>query len=203
MQGCSWGLRCFGTWRQVTGWLVSDVSVQQSMLRSHISEERKPKQTKNKFHWTKFFWKPSRTFGPGLLSRYKASLRAWWSGDRIPVGVRFSAPVQTGPGAHPGSSYTMDTGYFPGVKRSGRGIDHPPWSSAEVKERVQSYIYFTPGPSWPVLGWTLPLPLSRTLAHPEIPRILWNPNFRILMHKSLPVFVCPEPDWSNRDIWKR
>ena len=28
------------------------------------------------------------------------SLQAGWSGDRIPVEARFSAPVQTGPGAH-------------------------------------------------------------------------------------------------------
>jgi hypothetical protein len=39
-------------------------------------------------------------------------------------GVRFSAPVQTGPGAHP-ASYTMGTGSFPEVKRPWRGIDHP------------------------------------------------------------------------------
>jgi len=51
------------------------------------------------------------------------------------VGVRFSAPVQTGPGAHP-ASYTMDTGSFPSVKQPGHGIDHPPPSSAEGKERV-------------------------------------------------------------------
>jgi len=43
----------------------------------------------------------------------------------IPVGVRFSAPTHTGPGAYP-ASYTMGTGSFPGVKRPGRGIDHPP-----------------------------------------------------------------------------
>jgi hypothetical protein len=30
-----------------------------------------------------------------------------------------------GPGAHP-ASCTMDTGSFPGVKRPGRGADHPP-----------------------------------------------------------------------------
>jgi hypothetical protein len=30
----------------------------------------------------------------------------------------------------------MGTGSFPGVKRPGRGVDHPPSSSAEVKERV-------------------------------------------------------------------
>ena len=49
--------------------------------------------------------------------------------------ARFSAPVQTGPGAHP-ASYTMGNESFPGIKRSGRGVDHPPLSSAEVKERV-------------------------------------------------------------------
>jgi hypothetical protein len=37
----------------------------------------------------------------------------------------FSAPVQTGPRAHP-VSFTMGTEYFPGVKRPGRGADHPP-----------------------------------------------------------------------------
>jgi hypothetical protein len=50
----------------------------------------------------------------------------------------------------------MGTGSFPGVKRTGRGVDHPPQSSAEVKERVQLYLYSPSGPSWPVLGWTLP-----------------------------------------------
>jgi hypothetical protein len=52
-------------------------------------------------------------------------LRAGRSGDRIPVGARFYAPVQTGPGSHP-ASCTMGTGSFPGAKRPGRGADHPP-----------------------------------------------------------------------------
>jgi hypothetical protein len=38
-------------------------------------------------------------------------IESWW-------GSRFSAPVQTGPGAHP-TSYTMGTLSFPGVKRQG------------------------------------------------------------------------------------
>jgi hypothetical protein len=68
----------------------------------------------------------------GIATRYGAGR----SGDRIPVRAKFSASFQTGPGAHPGS-YTMGTGSFPGVKRQGRGVDHQPTSSAEVKERVE------------------------------------------------------------------
>jgi len=41
---------------------------------------------------------------------------------------------------------------LPGVKRPGRGVDHPPTSSAKVKERVELYLYSPSGPSWPVLG---------------------------------------------------
>jgi hypothetical protein len=75
------------------------------------------------------------------------------------MGARFFASVQTDPGAHP-ASYTMGTGSFPGVKRPGRGADHPPPTSAEVKERVDLYLYSPSGPSWPVLGKALPLPLQ-------------------------------------------
>jgi hypothetical protein len=57
---------------------------------------------------------------------YSDSLWSGRSGDRILVGGRFSAPIQTVPGAHP-SSYTMGTGSFPGVKVPGRGVDHPPY----------------------------------------------------------------------------
>ena len=65
-------------------------------------------------------------------------------------GARFSAPVQTGPGAHP-ASYTMGTGSCPGVK-SGRGVALTTPFSAEVKERIGLYLYSPSVPSWPVLG---------------------------------------------------
>jgi len=54
------------------------------------------------------------------------------TGIQFRWGTRFSAPVQTGPEAHP-ASCTMGTGSFPGVK-CGRGVtltSHPflvPWS---------------------------------------------------------------------------
>jgi hypothetical protein len=71
---------------------------------------------------------------------------------RIPVGgARFSAPVQTGSEAQP-ASCTMGTGSFLRVKRPGRGVDHPPPSSAEVTERVELYLHSPSGTSWPVLG---------------------------------------------------
>ena len=81
--------------------------------------------------------------GPGIESRW---------------GARFSVPVQTGTGSHP-ASYTMGIMSFPGIKRPGRGVDHPLPSSAEVEGRVELYICFPSGHSWPVLGRTLPLPL--------------------------------------------
>jgi hypothetical protein len=47
------------------------------------------------------------------------------------ISARFFAHVRTGPGAHP-ASCTMGTGSFPGIKRPGRGADHPPPPSVEV-----------------------------------------------------------------------
>ena len=93
----------------------------------------------------------------GIATRYGLD----GPGNRIPVGARFFARVETCPGAHP-SSYTMGTESFLGVKRPGRGVDHPPLYSSEVKERVVLYLYSSSGLSWPVLGWTLPLPLPKT-----------------------------------------
>ena len=54
-------------------------------------------------------------------------------------------------GAHQ-ASYTMGTVSFQVVKRPKCGVDHPPQSSAEVKERVELYLYSPNGTSRPVLG---------------------------------------------------
>jgi hypothetical protein len=73
--------------------------------------------------------------GPGIESR--------WERDITPA----STPAQT-------ATCTMGTGSFPGVKRPGRGVKHPPPSSAEVMEKVELYLYFPSGSSWPLLGRT-------------------------------------------------
>jgi hypothetical protein len=102
-----------------------------------------------------FFW-------AGYRSRYSDRLRAGRSGDGIPVGAKFSAPVQTGPGAHPASS-TMGTGSFPGVK-GGRGVmltPHHLLVPCSRKSRAISLL-----PLWavrPVQGCTLPLPKSKAI----------------------------------------
>jgi hypothetical protein len=71
----------------------------------------------------------------GIVTRYGLDgpgIESQWEG-------RFSAPVQTGPGAHT-ASYTMGTGSFLGVEQPGHGIDHPPPPSTEVKGRVELYL---------------------------------------------------------------
>ena len=79
-------------------------------------------------------------FWPGQLSRSSDSLRAGRSGDRMPLRTRFSSPVQTGPTAHP-ANYTLSTESLPAVIWPGRGVDHPPSSIPEVKERVELYLH--------------------------------------------------------------
>ena len=69
----------------------------------------------------------SRLDGPGKKSRW---------------GARFTAPVQSGPGAH-AASYKMGTGSFPGVKRLGRGVDHSPPTSAEDKKEYPFWAFMS------------------------------------------------------------
>ena len=93
-------------------------------------------------------------------SQYSDSLRAGRFGDRIPVGGGRDFPQLSRPAMGP---IQPPVQWVPGLYL-GRGVDHPPPSSAEVKDRVELYLYSPSGSSWPVLGWTLslllPMPLS-------------------------------------------
>ena len=65
--------------------------------------------------------------GPGIESRWVA---------------KFSAPVQNDPGAHP-ASYSGNRFSVPGVKRSGRGVDHP----SHLAPRLKKHCSYTSSPS--------------------------------------------------------
>jgi hypothetical protein len=73
--------------------------------------------------------------------RYSDWLRAERFRDRIPLGARFTAPVQTGPGTHP-AFCTRGTGSFPKVE-SGRGVTLTPHPILvpRSKNRVALYLY--------------------------------------------------------------
>jgi hypothetical protein len=77
---------------------------------------------------------------PGECSQFSDSLRTGRSGDRTPTKARFFLSVQT---PRPTNWHRV---CLPGVKRPGRGVNHPPPSSAEVKECVELYLYFPPPP---------------------------------------------------------
>jgi hypothetical protein len=123
-----------------------------------------------KSRWDKFFrtrpdlpWGPhpaSYTMGTGSFTGGKAAgvwLQAGRSGDQIPVGQVFPHLSRPALGPTPSLLYNVYRVFHRGVKRPGCGLDYPPPSSAEVKERVELYLYSTFGPSWPVPTLLVPL----------------------------------------------
>ena len=95
-------------------------------------------------------------------------------------GSRFSAPVQTGPGAYP-ASCTTGTGSFPGVKLPVRGADHPPPSKCGGHERVGLYLYSPSGPSWPVIGRTFTFTFTFITDHSKT----WSVRLRTKLLEKL------------------
>jgi hypothetical protein len=53
--------------------------------------------------------------------------------------------------------------YFPGVKRPGRGVNHPHPSNSAAKGKVELYFYSSCGPSWTVLGRIVPFTFTLRL----------------------------------------
>ena len=63
----------------------------------------------------------------------------------------------------PALGHTMGTGYITGIKWPGRGVDHtPPHLALRLKKEYRYESTPPSGPSWPILGTPLPLPLTFT-----------------------------------------
>ena len=77
-----------------------------------------------------------RLYGPGI--------KYWWGQDFPPPSSLALGPTQPPMQRVPG--------YFQGAKQPGRGINHSPPSSANVKERVELYLHSTSVPLWHVTG---------------------------------------------------
>jgi len=77
-----------------------------------------------------------------------------------PCGARFSSPIQKGPEGHPKSHWSTEA--FSWVKRPRSSLDHPPTSSAEVKEKLQLYLHFKSGSKSSIVGRNLTLHLQAT-----------------------------------------
>ena len=61
-------------------------------------------------------------------------------------------------------------GLSPGVKRPGRGADHPPPSKCRGHERVGLYLYSPSGPQWPVIWRSFTFCLDNTREYRLCPK---------------------------------
>jgi hypothetical protein len=87
--------------------------------------------------------------------RHRTSAQQPYHEHRISAGRDFPRPSEPalGPTHRP---IHWIAAPFPWGKQAGRGVNNPPTCSAEVKERVELYLYSLSVPSWSVLGRTLP-----------------------------------------------
>jgi len=92
--------------------------------------------------------------GAGIAQSVKRLATGWKFRGSNPGGGEIFRTRPDRPWGPPSLLYNGYRLCFPGVQRPGHGIDHPSPSSADVKERVELYLYSPSGPSWPDLGWT-------------------------------------------------
>ena len=87
-----------------------------------------------------------------MYVEHNTLVKGWVVRGSNPGGGEIFRTRQDWPWGPPSLLYNGHKVSFTGVKRSGRSVDHPPLSRAEVEERVELYLYSPSGPSWPVLG---------------------------------------------------
>jgi len=112
-----------------------------------------------------YAWVVGRDSSVGIATRYGLD------GSEIESRWRWDFPHPSRPALRPTQPPIQ---WVPGPSRgySGWGVALTTHHLAEVKERVELYIYSPFGPSWPVLGWTLPLPLRLGLPRALLPKLL-------------------------------
>jgi hypothetical protein len=72
-------------------------------------------------------------------------IESWWEWEYLHLSRPVLGPNQPAVQCVPG--------LFPRPSQLGHGVDYPPPSGMEVKERVELYLYFPTGPLCPILGW--------------------------------------------------
>jgi hypothetical protein len=77
---------------------------------------------------------------------------SWRSGDRKGCGDEIFSTRPDRPWGSSNPLYVEHRVSLRWVKKPGRGFDHPPFSSVEVKENAKLYLYSPCGPTWSVLG---------------------------------------------------
>ena len=110
-----------------------------TLCRHGMTDRRTEISTTNSkysLHIGVFLRKDIQTCGPEWLSLYSDSLRTG-PGIEAKWGWDFSHPSRPALGPTQHSIQWELSLSFPGTKRPGRRADHPPWSSAEVKEKVE------------------------------------------------------------------
>jgi hypothetical protein len=116
-----------------------------------------------------------------VCSRYSDSLRGGRGRWSNPGGGEI---FRTLPDRPWGPLNLLYNGYrvFPGGKVAWTWRWLPTPCSAEIKERLGLYLYSRSGPSWPVIGW--PLPLPKPLLSPirsPCPAYLITQNFPVTL----------------------
>jgi hypothetical protein len=99
----------------------------------------------NELHMLKQF-----RFWAGIAQLVQPLARGWTVRESSLGGDEIFPTHPDRPWGPPSLLYSGYRVSFPGVNRPGRGVNHPPPSSAEVKERVELYLFSPTGPSWPV-----------------------------------------------------
>ena len=114
--------------------------------------------------------RPGRILPPGIDSVPTLQKAGWapgpvWAGgkscphrDWIPDRpARSQSLYRLSYPAHP-ASYAVGIGLISGVKRPGHGVNHPPPSGAEVKERVELFLFLWAFVVCSVMNFTLDCP---------------------------------------------